>query len=403
MCLDHVLTVEGNSWLKCDELANTIDTYFANHSYDGRPKLASNSFRNKQVSSQSSGNQTHKPLNMTGITPSANITSSSMTYMNQRQDGLTGSKPGSQSQQQVKSVLCFICQSPNHKQASCPSKVNTPGKPGMGRGMARNYACAIETCMDTSVHAESRGPKNQFDRSPSDGHAALQACSVNVRPISSDGRKTNGEAQVTHERVTNTNVKDRADTPGRAGAPARVDNIMSAPPATGRQTTPASNTTGNVTRDAVLTSARAAVSTDGLKPTNPMVVEGLSKLNYVDINIHGMQGIHAALHDNGSEINLINRDFVGQLPHLPTMGRIKIKGVVGPAVETDLTLLDVSPIASQSDCINIAPPLREVFAICDELNENIILTADTVQRLAALRNYESSRNNCSRRSKCNFR
>jgi hypothetical protein len=29
------------------------------------------------------------------------------------------------------------------------------------------------------------------------------------------------------------------------------------------------------------------------------------------------------------------------------MGRIKIKDVVGPAVETDLTLLDVSPTASE--------------------------------------------------------
>ena len=37
MCLDHVLTAEGNSWFKCEDLASTIDTYFANHSYDGRP------------------------------------------------------------------------------------------------------------------------------------------------------------------------------------------------------------------------------------------------------------------------------------------------------------------------------------------------------------------------------
>ena len=47
------------------------------------------------------------------------------------------------------------------------------------------------------------------------------------------------------------------------------------------------------------------------------------------------------------------------------MGRIQIEGVVGPAVETDLTLLDVSPTASESGFNNFAPPLREVFAICD--------------------------------------
>jgi len=40
-CLDHVLTAEENSWLKCEDLASTIDTYFASHSYDGRPKTVS--------------------------------------------------------------------------------------------------------------------------------------------------------------------------------------------------------------------------------------------------------------------------------------------------------------------------------------------------------------------------
>jgi len=71
------------------------------------------------------------------------------------------------------------------------------------------------------------------------------------------------------------------------------------------------------------------------------------------------------------------------------MGRIKIKGVIGPAVETALTISDISPAAVDADTINIAPLLREVFAVCEGLSENIILTADTVNRLVALRNYES--------------
>jgi hypothetical protein len=33
--------------------------------------------------------------------------------------------------------------------------------------------------------------------------------------------------------------------------------------------------------------------------------------------------------------------------------------------------------------------LREIFAVCDKLNERIILTADTVSRLTALKTYES--------------
>jgi len=107
---------------------------------------------------------------------------------------------------------------------------------------------------------------------------------------------------------------------------------------------------------------------------------------WILINIHGIQGTQTALHDNGSEINLINREFVEQLPNLPSMGRIKIKG---PAVETALSILDMNPAAMDANTINIAPPLREVFAVCEGLNENIILTADTVNRLVALINYAS--------------
>jgi len=76
----------------------------------------------------------------------------------------------------------------------------------------------------------------------------------------------------------------------------------------------------------------------------------------VDINIHGIQGAQTALHDNGSEINLINWEFVEQLPHLLSIGRIKIKGVIGPAVETALTIFDINPAAMDADTINIAPP-----------------------------------------------
>jgi len=135
-----------------------------------------------------------------------------------------------------------------------------------------------------------------------------------------------------------------------------------------------------------LHSARVAISNDGEQTVNSTVGDGLSKLNYVDIKIRGIQGTQTALHDNGSEINLINREFVEQLSNLPSMGRIKIKGVIGPAVETALTILDISPAAIDADTINIAHPLRELFAVCEELNENIILIADTVNRLIALRN-----------------
>jgi len=124
---------------------------------------------------------------------------------------------------------------------------------------------------------------------------------TSFRPVQGDTQNTDCKELGSHDGVTDTCVKGRADASKRGGLVARVDNIaVGLQPATGRQTTSTS------------------------------------------------------------------------------------RGVIGPAVETALTILDISPATMDADTINIVPPLREVFAVCEGLNENIILTADTVNRLVAL-------------------
>jgi hypothetical protein len=97
-------------------------------------------------------------------------------------------------------------------------------------------------------------------------------------------------------------------------------------------------------------------------------------LNYVPVQVKGIDHVHNALNDSGSEINLIRRSLVQQLTQLSSRGRVKIKGIVGPAVETDIVLLDVSPAATETKSVNITPPLSELFAVCDDLNEPIIMS-----------------------------
>jgi hypothetical protein len=105
--------------------------------------------------------------------------------------------------------------------------------------------------------------------------------------------------------------------------------------------------------------------------------------------VQGVTGTCRALHDGGLEINLINRELLTQLPEVPTMGRIGIKGIVGPAVQTDVALLEIKLASTAAGCVNKAPALSEVFAICNNLNEDIILTLDTVKRLGALSECEA--------------
>jgi hypothetical protein len=110
----------------------------------------------------------------------------------------------------------------------------------------------------------------------------------------------------------------------------------------------------------------------------------------VPVQIKGIDHVRNALNDSGSEIKLIrHRSRVQQLTQLPSRGRVKIKGIVGPAVEIDIVMLDASPVATETNCVNIAPPWSKLFAVCDDLNEPVNLTADTVHRLSTLKSYKS--------------
>lgn len=101
-------------------------------------------------------------------------------------------------------------------------------------------------------------------------------------------------------------------------------------------------------------------------------------MSYIPEYIQGVAGSHDALQDSGLQVSLVKRE---QQQHLPliiqTIGRINIKRIIDSAIDTDLALLDIKPAPKEVSCVNIASPLWEMFAVCDELNETVILTADT--------------------------
>jgi hypothetical protein len=99
----------------------------------------------------------------------------------------------------------------------------------------------------------------------------------------------------------------------------------------------------------------------------------------VKVAIDGVDDNLDALNDSGSQIKLIRRSIVPD-GKMQTVGRIAIRGACGAPVQTDVALLSIKPAVSDNNEINIAPPLEVMFAICDELNERIILTSDTVNK-----------------------
>jgi hypothetical protein len=275
-----------------------------------------------------------------------------------------------------KGGLCYTCHSPGHKQANCPSR-NAKDRAGDARVAARNFACAVETpvrgasaSLPLSQLSTPNDVEGKRDRPPQSNDTSSLS---NV--YRADG-KTRSTCNTGERRMPGHDSGVYAETTPKS---------QTQQPAVTSQASPVVDTSNAM----AYRSARAMVSDHVDTNACNIIADKLSKLNYVPVCIKGIGGVHDALHDSGSEVNLIQRDVLRELTYLPSQGRVKIKGVVGPAVETDVVLLDLSPVATDDNCVNIAPPLREIFAVCDELNERIILTADTVSRLTALKTYES--------------
>jgi hypothetical protein len=116
------------------------------------------------------------------------------------------------------------------------------------------------------------------------------------------------------------------------------------------------------------------------------IADNIVPLKYVKVAIDRVDNNLDALNDSGSQINLIRGSIVPD-DKLQTVGRIAIRGAFGAPVQTDVALLPIKPAVSDNNEINIAPPLEVRFALCDELNERIILTSNTVNKLALLQQY----------------
>jgi len=95
---------------------------------------------------------------------------------------------------------------------------------------------------------------------------------------------------------------------------------------------------------------------------------------------------------------VVREDLVRDLD-APRLGKIRIRGIVGDSVETDLIRLNMRPAPCTNNvdvnCVeyshNIAPFIPVVFAVCDKMidGQDIILTADAVDQLNQLSAYDA--------------
>lgn len=107
----------------------------------------------------------------------------------------------------------------------------------------------------------------------------------------------------------------------------------------------------------------------------------LAQLHYLQVNILGSDYCWRALHDSGSEVDVIDRHKLNEcgVPH-EVVGSIALRPMAGPAIPAQLVKIKMCLIDSSGQ---VADYVNLVVAACDELHDELILSEPTVQRLIA--------------------
>jgi hypothetical protein len=107
----------------------------------------------------------------------------------------------------------------------------------------------------------------------------------------------------------------------------------------------------------------------------------LAQLHYMHVKIIGSDYGWRALHDSGSEVDVIDRNNLIQLgvPH-EVVGNIALRPMAGPVIPAQLVKLTMCLAESTGQ---VTSYVNLVVAARDDLHDELILSEPTVQRLIA--------------------
>ena len=107
----------------------------------------------------------------------------------------------------------------------------------------------------------------------------------------------------------------------------------------------------------------------------------LAQLHYIHVNIVGSDYCWRALHDSGSEVDVIDRHKLIQLcvPH-EVVGNIALRPMAGPVIPAQLVKIKMCLAESTGQATSY---FNLVVAACDDLHDELILSEPNVQRLIA--------------------
>ena len=367
-CLKHVLTTEAGNWLSVDKLTNVIDIYMASH-FDDRPKTSGNYVGPRNQSLSTAGpSQGRVTDNVYRPNPTGNLRSNN------------------------RPVECWKCHEFGHRSNECV----TSQKSKSGSNVTRN---------GNNGNNQTQGRRDQGQAGVHAACVASEYVCPGYKPI----------IEIPTIRIPN-NVSNSACSDNETirinecSVCLKADSGWLQPNATFNEPCVQVQACDDWSRDlavlfdeAELGSGRPlavvveneslirspVVATDLLSMDKPLHANSLhlSKLEYMPVNVNGVDESLHALKDSGAEIGIIQPRLIQHL-NLPFVGQITIRGIVGKPVDADLVMLEVKPCPDPG-YRNIVPYIPMIFAVCEiSTGHDMILSAAFVQQLNELKAYD---------------
>jgi len=128
-------------------------------------------------------------------------------------------------------------------------------------------------------------------------------------------------------------------------------------------------------RDATQPAAVAALHANAHAHIDPVLADGWSELQYVQVAVEGLTETISALCDSGTQLCCVNASVIEPL-NLPRLGHVMLRGLSTDLVRADLVCLHVQ-------LLNANEFLPVTCAVCDKLNAPMWSGIDVVDRLFA--------------------
>ena len=370
-CLRHVLSVESateGGWLNLRQLTDTIDRYVAAHPVSDEPQAFAIGQTTKDETDQGYGNRSTTEVKNTPVA------------LARTNPSRFGSGPVRNQENRNEIRRCFNCLSPGHLRINCPLLKREQA--GVRRVAVENTSCVTANYgrqYSPNPGMINDGVSGQYDDST--GRPITRRISeLGESDVTIDRGESGSYTQQQQAAIANHSELS-ADFVSQIEATERnpTGDVMNEVGVSFMSSAPVATAAVNHVPIQHFTTDCDSIGVDNVSCVNAE----LPPLKYIDVQICGDNSdvikVTSGLIDSGSEITCIRADLVSELSPV-VKGKVMLKPFCGSPIAADLICLQLRVCTDGTSAMS-SKFVHVWCASVPELNDSLILTADTVQRL----------------------